>query len=128
MTLEPGLEAAVELVVGDGDTATAHGSGDLDVLATPALAALCERAAVEAVAPELGADQTTVGSRIELDHRAPTLPGGRVVVRARLEEVDGHRLTFACDASDGAGEIGRARHHRVVVDRDRFLEGARGRG
>lgn len=128
MALEPGLEGVVEHVVERDDTAVAHGSGDLEVLATPTLAALCERASVEAVAPELPDDQTTVGSRIELDHTAPTLSGDRVTVRARLEEVDGRRLTFACEASDGAGGIGAARHHRVVVDRARFMEGARGRG
>lgn len=127
MTLEPGLEATVEHVVRSDDLAVAHGSGDLEVLATPALGALFERAAVDAVTPALPDDQTTVGSWIELDHRAPTLPGGRVVVRARLEEVDGRRLTFSCEASDEGGEIGSARHHRALVDRGRFMDGARGR-
>lgn len=122
MPLGPGLEAHVEHTVTDRDTATAHGSGDVDVLATPALVALCERAAVEAVAPELENGQTTVGAHVALDHLAPTRLGESVVVRASLKSVEGRRLTFSVEASDPRGTVGRGTHVRVLVDRGRFLD------
>lgn len=125
--LRPGLEASVERIVTDADTARVHGSGDLDVLATPAVVALCEAAAVAAVGSGLDASQTTVGGRIDLEHQAPTLPGRTVRARAVLEQVDGRRLAFSVEAEDGSGTIARGTHLRFVVDRDPFLETAAGR-
>lgn len=124
MALEPGLEGTVEHVVERGDTAPAHGSGDVDVLATPRLVGLCEQAAVEAVASALPDGETTVGTRVDLRHTAPSPPGRRVEVVALLEEVDGRQLRFSVEATDDRGPIGSGTHVRVRVDRTRFLEGA----
>jgi predicted thioesterase len=127
MTIEPGLEASVERTVTRADTASALGSGDVDVLGTPAVVALCELAAVHAVGGALGPNETTVGMRIDLEHLAPTLPDAHVAATARLVEVDGRTLRFTVQASDAAGEIARGTHVRVLVDRERFLDGARRR-
>lgn len=124
MPVTPGLEADVERVVADADTASALGSGDVDVFGTPAVVAMCEEAAVAAVARSIDSGQTTVGTSITLDHLAPTLVGRRVLARAHLERVDGRTLHFDVEASDGTGPIARGTHTRVVVDRDRFLSGA----
>ena len=51
--IEVGLKHISELVVNDEMTAQAMGSGDMPVLATPAMMALMENAAMLAVAPEL---------------------------------------------------------------------------
>ena len=75
MTLEPGLEAAFRYTVTEADTAAAVGSGDMPVLATPRVLALAERATVAAVAGALEAGATTVGTRVELDHLAPSPVG-----------------------------------------------------
>ncbi len=128
MTLRRGLEARVEHEVTAADTATSLGSGDVDVYATPAVVALCERAAVEVVTSELPPGHTTVGTKIVLEHLAPTLPGRSVTATALLEEVDGRVLRFTVEASDGAGTIARGEHTRAVVDRARFLGGAADRG
>lgn len=124
MPIEEGLEAALEHVVSDADTASAMGSGDVAVFATPAVVALCERAAVAALASRLGPGQTSVGTNITLDHLAPTAPGRRVEARARLESVDGRMLHFDVEAHDGSGLVARGTHVRMVVDRARFLDGA----
>ena len=60
----------------------ALGSGDVPVLATPRVVALVEEATVAAIAAALAPGQTTVGTRVELDHLAAT-PVGRTVVGAR---------------------------------------------
>jgi predicted thioesterase len=109
------------LTVTEADTAIAMGSGDVPVLATPRLVALCEEACCMAVAGGLGQGETTVGMRVQLDHLAPTAVGGNVVAEATLEKVEGRRLTFTATANDDHGLIGAAKLTRVVVERSRFL-------
>ncbi|HVE92353.1 MAG TPA: hotdog domain-containing protein [Actinomycetota bacterium] len=123
-----GTEGRVQRVVTDADTARVAGSGDVDVLATPAVVALCEAAAVAAVADSLEPGTTTVGARISLDHLAPTAVGRTVTATARLERVQDRTLEFLVEASDGAGTIATGLHVRVVVRRDAFLAAAQQRG
>lgn len=125
--LEPGLQATVEETVTDEMTAERLGSGDVPVLGTPALLAMIEAAAVAAVADHLDDGDTTVGSAVELEHVAPTPVGMRVEATAALREVDGRRLRFAFEVTDPAGAVARGSHHRVIVDRQRFLASARSR-
>ncbi|HEY8479428.1 MAG TPA: hotdog domain-containing protein [Spirillospora sp.] len=117
-----GLRGEVSVVVGDEDTAVRVGSGDVPVLATPRLLALAEAATVEALRGHLGPGETSVGSRVELRHLAPSAVGVQVTVEAGLDEVDGPRLVFGVVARDERGVVvGRGRVERVVVDRERFL-------
>jgi len=124
MPLEPGLSAALDLVVGEDDTAIALHSGSVPVLATPRVLALGEQAAVEAVADSLEPGQTTVGMRVQLDHVAPTAVGGKVTCEATLEKVAGRRLTFTVSVTDARGLVAAGRVTRVLVDTDRFMERA----
>ena len=80
--------------VGPSDTAKSQGSGDVEVLATPRLLALCEEAAVASVLGHLPPEKTTVGARAEIDHLAPSWPGAVVEAEARVVEVVGQRVTF----------------------------------
>jgi fluoroacetyl-CoA thioesterase len=123
-----GLSDSVLLIVEPSDTALSMGSGDVPVLATPRIVALCEEAAVKAVREFLEPTQTTVGTRIEIEHLAPTTVGRRLRAYATLEQVDGKMLSFSVEASDTAGVIARGTHTRVVVERERFVKGARDRG
>jgi predicted thioesterase len=118
--LEPGLVGEMTLVVADGDTAVAVGSGDVAVLATPRVVALCEAATVAAVAGRLDPGQTTVGTRVELDHLRASRVGDHVTARATLTAVDGRRLTFTVEATDGEHTVGRGVVVRALVDRSRF--------
>jgi fluoroacetyl-CoA thioesterase len=119
---EPGLRGEVLLTVSEADTAIALRSGDVPVLGTPRLLALCEEATVAALAGALDPGQTTVGMRVQLDHLAPTGVGGSVRAEAVLEKVEGPRLTFTVSAQDDRGLIGVGRVTRVMVDRERFLQ------
>jgi fluoroacetyl-CoA thioesterase len=120
--LTPGLKAKVELTVADADTAQALGSGDVPVLGTPRAVALAEAATVVATTRSLSPGQTTVGTRVELDHKAATPIGRRVVAEATLAEVDGRRLVFDVVIRDGQTVAAEGRVWRVLVDRQRFLE------
>jgi predicted thioesterase len=121
MELTAGLSAAVDLVVTDVDTAIAIGSGDVPVLATPRVVALVEEATVAATAKQLAEGQTTVGTRVELDHHAATVVGATVVAEARLAAVDGRVLRFEVVLREGATVAAQGIVERVVVDRERFL-------
>lgn len=120
--LTPGLTAKVELTVADADTAQALGSGDVPVLGTPRAVALAEAATVAATTRSLSPGQTTVGVRVELDHKAATPIGRRVVAEARLTEVEGRSLVFDVVVRDGQTVAAEGRVWRVLVDRQRFLE------
>lgn len=118
--LQPGICGHAELCVTTADTARALGSGELPVLATPAVAALIEKACWQAVAPELEPGKGTVGTRLALAHTAPTPVGMTVRCDCTLTAVDGRRLTFMARVCDAAGEVAHAEHERVVIDNDRF--------
>jgi fluoroacetyl-CoA thioesterase len=122
MPLEPGLAAHVDLVVTEDDTAIRQRSGDVPVLATPRVLALCEEATVLAIESELKPNETTVGMQVQIDHLAPTAVGSTVTAEAKVEEVTGRRVIFKVSARDERGLIAAGRVCRVVVDRERFLE------
>ena len=124
MTLEPGLEAAFRYTVTEADTAAALGSGEVPVLATPRVLALAERATVAAVAGALEAGATTVGTRVELDHLAPSPVGADLEVHAVLERVAGRRLQFAVRLRAGERPVASGLVTRGVVDTAAFLRGA----
>jgi predicted thioesterase len=119
--LDAGLTGEVQAHVEAGMLANAVGSGSLEVLSTPWLVALLERAACAAVDGRLGdASQTTVGVRMDVRHLAPTPAGIDVRAHAELVEVDGRRLVFRVEAFDASERIGEGTHERVVVDATRL--------
>ena len=124
MPVEPGSSGEVELTVGEGDTALAMHSGEVAVLSTPRVVALCEEASMLAVAGQLATGETTVGHTVQLDHVAPTRVGTMVRAEATLKKVEGRRLTFAVAVSDTRGLVAAGKITRVVVATDRFMEKA----
>ncbi|MCX7682219.1 MAG: thioesterase family protein [Anaerolineae bacterium] len=122
--LTVGLIGEAEMVVTDRDTAVALGSGTVPVLGTPALACLMERAAVQSLEGYLPEGYTSVGSRLDLRHLAPTPVGVSVRARAELTEVVSRRLLFSIQAWDEVEKVGEGVHERVIVERARFVSAA----
>ena len=119
--LETGLTHTSSLTVTEALTAKAMGSGDMPVLATPAMMALMENAAMLAVAPELPEGSTTVGGHIESSHLKPTPLGVEVKAEATLTKVDGRKQYLTVKAMQGDTVIGEGTHLRFIVDRERFM-------
>ena len=119
--LEVGLKHTSTLVVTDDVTAVKIGSGDMAVLATPAMMALMENAAMLAVADELPEGCTTVGGHIASSHLKPSKVGDTVTATAKVVKVDGKKIEFKVSAYSGDVLIGEGSHLRFVVDRERFL-------
>jgi fluoroacetyl-CoA thioesterase len=116
------VEATLTFTVTEADTAAAVGSGSLPVLGTPRLLAWCEATTCAAIESSLAEGSTSVGTRVELEHRAASPVGASVKVTASASYVDGrlHRFTVLALHPDGkvvaTGEI-----TRLVVDADTFL-------
>jgi predicted thioesterase len=119
--LQPGLVGEAHTVVGRSDLASAFGSGRLDVYGTPAMIGLIELAAVNAVDDLLPEGSTSVGTRLDVRHLAPSPLGIAVRARAELVAVDGRRLTFQVEAFDAEDKIGEGTHERAVVETARLV-------
>lgn len=92
-----------------------------EVLATGFLVGLMEFACIKFINPHIEwPRQQTVGIHIDLSHTAATPPGLTVTIRGRLEKVDGRKLSFVLDASDGVDSIGQATHERFIIDAEKF--------
>lgn len=118
--LEIGIKGYQELTVAESDTAKAHKSGTLDVLATPRMAALMEETAWKSVAGELEDGMGTVGIKLDLGHLAPTPVGMKVWCESVLTGIDGRKLTFSITAFDEAGKIGEGIHERFMIEEAKF--------
>lgn len=114
--------AEVSVEVGEDNTAVAVGSGSLEVFGTPCMIALMEKATVNAVAPFLENDETTVGTQINVSHCKASAVGAVITARAELSEVQGRKLVFDVSAVDDKGDvIGKGRIERFVVFAERFM-------
>ena len=119
--IEVGLKHTSELTVNESVTAIRMGSGDMPVLATPAMMALMEHAAMFAVAAELPEGCTTVGGHIESSHLKPSKIGANVTATAEVTKVDGKKIEFKVSAHSGDTLLGEGTHLRFIVDRERFM-------
>lgn len=101
-------------------TAAAVGSGDLRVLATPAMTALMEKAALGCAKSGLDGKDSTVGISLNVRHIAPTPVGMEVTCRAALVQIDSRKLTFSLEAFDEKEKIGEGTHERFIVNSEKF--------
>ena len=119
--IHQGLTHTSTLKVTNADTALEMGSGDMPVLATPAMIALMENAAMLAVSDSLPEGCTTVGGHISTSHLKPSRVGAQVSATATLDKIDGRKLYVTVKAHDGDTLIGEGSHLRFIVERDRFM-------
>lgn len=121
MDLAPGLTATLDRAVTEDDTAVAIGSGSLPVLGTPRLLAWLEAATCAAIEPALVDGQTSVGTRVGIEHVAPSPVGAAVEVFATVVHVDGRLVRFSVAARQDGRLVGSGEVTRVVVQAERFL-------
>jgi len=117
-----GVEYTATEIVTIENTASKYGSGLVDVFATPAMVALMEKAALNAVKPYLPNGFNTVGTEICVKHTKATPMGWEVHSKATLKEVDGKKLVFEVVAWDKEGEVGSGYHTRFIIDSKRFMD------
>jgi fluoroacetyl-CoA thioesterase len=104
------------------NTASAFGSGSVEVLATPAMIAFLEGTALRGVQPFLTEGYTTVGTEVCVKHLKATPVGMKVTCRAVLKTIDGSKLTFDVEARDEEGLIGKGTHRRSIIHLESFMK------
>ena len=122
-----GQTATATVIVTESNIAKTMKSGSLEVFATPAMCALMEESAQAAVQPYLEEGEGTVGISLSITHEAPTPLGATVTAKATVSAVEGRKITFDIEASDGEGIIGRGTHERFVINNEKFMAKVAGR-
>ena len=122
-TIPSGAQGSFALVVTPEHLANRFKDATLPaVLATPVMIMAMENAALNAMKPYFEAGESAVGTRVDVSHLAATPVGRRVVAFAEVTGIAGRHVDFKVHAMDGAEEIGRGTHQRVIIDLARFSE------
>ena len=103
-------------------TLTAHDARLPPVYSTPDMIRLMETAAFHALQPYCEGDEITVGTSINIQHRASSGIGARIHAQAVLESFDGRFYVLRVIARDNVQEIGRGTVGRAVVGIGKFVE------
>lgn len=103
-------------------TLTSHHPQLPPVYSTPDMIRLMETAAFRALQPFCEGDEITVGTSINVEHRAASGIGAKITAEAVLDSFDGRFFTLGVTARDDAQEIGRGTVGRAVVSVGKFLE------
>lgn len=120
--LEVGMKHKIEYKVAMSDSASAIGSGLLEVYSTPAMIALMEKCSMELVQSYLESGQGTVGISVNIKHLKATKIGEIVSAEAELLEIDGKRFRFKLNVSEGQTLIGTGEHERFTIDENKFIK------
>ena len=114
-SLKNGIAAKRSFHIGRDSTIGFMGE-DARVYATPMLVRDIEIACRELLLQHLDAGEDSVGTRVEIDHLAPTLEGADVTIDVTLAELNGRAAVFQVAASEKSEPICRGRHSRFIVD------------
>ncbi len=117
-----GVRGEAEETVAFEHTLTAHDPKLPPVYSTPDMIRLMEIAAFHALQPYCEGDEITVGTSINIQHRAASPIGAHIKAEAILESFDGRFYTLRVTARDDTQEIGRGTVGRAVVSVGKFAE------
>lgn len=106
----------------DTHTAKQMGSGGLAVLATPAVVSFMENAAYEHLQTLLTDTDTSVGTRMDIQHLLASSVNQAVTVRILTMDKHDRKYSFTLEAYVEDKLIATAQHTRFVVDIERFLK------
>lgn len=117
-----GARSEAEETVEFRHTLTSHHPELPPVYSTPDMIRLMETAAFQALQPYCEGDEITVGTAINIEHRAASGIGTHIKAEAILESFDGRFYTLRVTARDDSREIGRGTVGRTVVSVGKFRE------
>ena len=116
-----GARAEVSETVEHKHTLTSHFKQLPPVYSTPDMVRLMETACFLALQPYAEDDEITVGTKIDVEHRAATPLGAKVTAEAVMESFDGRFYTMRVRAWDDRQEIGRGTVGRAFVGVGKFM-------
>jgi fluoroacetyl-CoA thioesterase len=117
-SLTAGLERTQKFKI-DTDRTIAFMGDELRVYGTPYMVRDIEETSRLLVQEHLDDGEETVGAHVSVDHLGASLIGMTSTVTAKITDVDGRRVTLEAQVHDGMDLVGKAKHVRFVIDRDR---------
>lgn len=115
-------ELAISKTVTPDDSAIKVGSGLVDVFATPALIALCEKTSSQLLSEYLDEGEVSVGINVNIDHVAASKIGANVKCVATIKKIEGRKIYFDLVVYEKDKIVGKGQHIRCVVNKQKFLE------
>lgn len=117
--------AEESLTVSESNTAVSAGSGSLEVLGTPFLIALMEKATCRAAEPFLEEGETTVGTSVCIAHSKASVAGEIITAKAQITGAEGRKTVFSVTAQNERGEtVGSGTIERFTVFSEKFMKKA----
>lgn len=120
--LRVGLTAVGSYLIKSEHAARYVGSGEVEILSTPAMIAFMEKTARQAVEMKLPEGDITVGTRVDIRHVGPVPIGENLKVTAQLLAINKRRLTFNVKAEWKDEVVGKGQHERFIVNKEKFLQ------
>jgi fluoroacetyl-CoA thioesterase len=117
-----GTRGEAETTVEFKNTLTAWKEHLPPVYSTPNMIGLMEAAAYNALEPFCEGDEVSVGTAINIVHRAASTMGMKIKTEAVLESFDGRFYTFKVSAHNGIEVIGHGTIARAIVSKAKFEE------
>ena len=114
--LPAGLRGEAEITVTHEQTLNHHNPELPPIFSTPHMIGIMEWAAANAMKPYCDEGEISVGTAINIEHRAPTGIGQHVKAQAELESSNGRFYVFRVSAHNGVEEIGRGTVTRAFVN------------
>ncbi len=123
-----GARGEAQEIVEFKHTLTAHRPELPPVYSTPHMIGLMETAAFLALKPYCEGDEISVGTAINIQHRAASGIGANITAEAELQSFDGRFYTLRVTARDDVQEIGRGSVGRAIVSVGKLLEKMKKKG
>jgi fluoroacetyl-CoA thioesterase len=120
-----GTRGEAEPTVAFEHTLASHHPELPPVYSTPDMIRLMETASFRALQPYCEDDEITVGTSINIEHRAASGIGARIQAEAALESFDGRFYALRVTAYNDSREIGRGTVGRAVVNASKFAKQSR---
>lgn len=117
-----GIRGHAEETVEHRHTLNHHKAELPAIYSTPNMIGLMEWAASNAMLPHLDEGEISVGTAINIEHRAPSMVGMLVKADAELESENGRFYVFRVTAHNGLTEIGRGTVTRAIVNPGQVAE------
>jgi fluoroacetyl-CoA thioesterase len=117
-----GISGNAEEIVKHQHTLNYHRAELPAIYSTPNMIGLMEWAASNTMLPFLDEGEISVGTAINIEHRAATTIGAHVKALAVLESQNGRFYVFRVTAHNGVAEIGRGTVTRAIVNPTKVAE------
>ncbi len=108
--------------VGDDSAIRFLGAEGARVLSTPQMILFMERSCRNLILSMLDPGHDTVGTHVDVWHRAAAPIGSKVTISTELMAVNGRRAEFRVEARVGEKIVGEGNHQRAVIEVARFSQ------